>query len=268
MTGHLPFGEIAVSQKLKWKSAVNMPALYPNQRRLYRLYLCWPFAKCGRIFKWSKASYKYAEMKGKNNLQTILLISLAMSATLCNSLPLSTRGRWIVDNAAGGRVKMACVNWVSHLEPLVTEGIHAQPVERIAETVKAMGFNCIRLTYATFMWTRADYNNRTVAQSLDSFNLTQAKEGIARNNPKLLNLQIIDAYEAVVNELGAHGLMLVLDNHVSKPLWCCAREDGNGFFGDMYFDPKEWIKGLTDVSTRFKNNPQVVVLIYIAHSFS
>lgn len=90
-----------------------------------------------------------------------------------------------------------------------------------------MGFNCIRLPYATFMWTRPDHGNKTVAQSLDSFNLTQAREGIARNNPQLLNLSLQDAYEAVVDAIGANGLMLVLDNHVSKPMWCCASGGGN-----------------------------------------
>lgn len=77
------------------------------------------------------------------------------------------------------------------------------------------------------MWTRPDHGNKTVAQSLDSMNLTQAREGIARNNPQLLNLSLQDAYEAVVDAIGANGLMLVLDNHVSKPMWCCASGGGN-----------------------------------------
>ncbi|WJZ81921.1 hypothetical protein VitviT2T_001730 [Vitis vinifera] len=193
-------------------------------------------------------------------LQIILLIFLSLFGAFCYSLPLSTRGRWIVDSETGHRVKLTCLNWVAHTETMVTEGLHTQPIKDIAAKVTSMGFNCIRLTYATFMWTRSDYSNKTVAQSLDSFNLTQAREGIARNNPQLLNLSLQEAYEAVVDELGANGLMLVLDNHVSKPMWCCAREDGNGFFGDMFFDPKEWIEGLTQVAKRFKGKPQVVAM--------
>lgn len=39
-------------------------------------------------------------------------------------------------------------------------------------------------------------------------------------------------------------MMVVLDNHVSLPSWCCGGGDGNGFFGDTYFNTKLWIQGL------------------------
>ncbi|KAL6348768.1 hypothetical protein AAG906_033424 [Vitis piasezkii] len=187
----------------------------------------------------------FAKM-GMKTLHVILLIFLSLFGAFCYSLPLSTRGRWIVDSETGRRVKLTCLNWAAHIDTMVTEGLHTQPIKDIVAKVTLMGFNCIRLTYATFMWTRPDYGNKTVAQSLDSMNLTQAREGIARNNPQLLNL--------------TNGLMLVLDNHVSKPMWCCASEDGNGFFGDMFFDPKEWVQGLTQVASRFKGKPQVVAM--------
>ena len=208
----------------------------------------------------TKRNDMFAKM-GMKTLHVILLIFLSLFGAFCYSLPLSTRGRWIVDSETGRRVKLTCLNWAAHIDTMVTEGLHTQPIKDIVAKVTLMGFNCIRLTYATFMWTRPDYGNKTVAQSLDSMNLTQAREGIARNNPQLLNLSLQDAYEAVVDAIGANGLMLVLDNHVSKPMWCCASEDGNGFFGDMFFDPKEWIEGLTQVASRFKGKPQVYIYI-------
>lgn len=52
--------------------------------------------------------------------------------------------------------------------------------------------------------------------------------------------------------------MVILDNHLSKPGWCCSSSDGNGFFGDQYFDPNLWIKGLKKMATLFKGNPYVV----------
>ncbi|KAJ8438555.1 hypothetical protein Cgig2_024644 [Carnegiea gigantea] len=52
--------------------------------------------------------------------------------------------------------------------------------------------------------------------------------------------------------------MVILDNHLSTPGWCCSSSDGNGFFGDQYFDPNLWIKGLTKMATLFKGNPYVV----------
>ena len=39
--------------------------------------------------------------------------------------------------------------------------------------------------------------------------------------------------QAVVNALGEKNVMVILDNHVSTPGWCCSNDDGNGFFGDM-----------------------------------
>lgn len=57
--------------------------------------------------------------------------------------------------------------------------------------------------------------------------------------------------------LGAMDIVVVLDNHVSLPKWCCSDYDGNGFFGDEYFDPDEWLQGLTTVATRYAGNPTV-----------
>ena len=201
-------------------------------------------------------------MKERKTLETILLISL-LFAIECHSLPLSTSGRWVVDEEASGeRVKLACVNWVSHLQPMVAEGLHKRPVGEIAGVILSMGFNCVRLTWATYMFTRPSYGNRTVAESLGGLGLSQAKEGVAKNNPELLNLSLVDAYEAVVDVLGQHGVMVVLDNHVSNPKWCCSEGDGNGFFGDKYFHPKEWLQGLTIVANRFKDKSQVPMIFY------
>ncbi|KAL4587345.1 hypothetical protein LXL04_000214 [Taraxacum kok-saghyz] len=55
-------------------------------------------------------------------------------------------------------------------------------------------------------------------------------------------------------------VMVVLDNHVSEPMWCCSNNDGNGFFGDKYFDPEEWLRGLSIVGERYKNTPMVVAM--------
>ncbi|XP_022873525.1 uncharacterized protein LOC111392407 isoform X5 [Olea europaea var. sylvestris] len=54
--------------------------------------------------------------------------------------------------------------------------------------------------------------------------------------------------------------MVVLDNHVSLPTWCCSNNDGNGFFGDVNFDPKEWVQGLSIVARTYKDNPAVVAM--------
>ncbi|XP_010261410.1 PREDICTED: uncharacterized protein LOC104600255 [Nelumbo nucifera] len=144
------------------------------------------------------------------------------------------------------------------MQPMLAEGLDKKPLRDIVGLVSSLGFNCVRLTWATYMFTRTRAAQRTVAESLDSMGLTEAKAGVARNNPSLLNLTVVQAYGTVINELGAAGLMVVLDNHVSLPKWCCGSNDGNGFFGDAYFNPDEWVEGLGRVAKRFKGRPQVV----------
>lgn len=195
-------------------------------------------------------------MQGKIFL-AILLLSFFLYGTPCYSLPLSTNNGWIVDETSGQRVKLHCVNWPSHMGTMLAEGLDKQPLTFIASQLVKRQYNCIRFTWATYMFTRADYGHLTVAQSFDALNLTEAKAGIAKKNPILLRMTVLQAFDTVVDVLGAYGLMLVLDNHVSKPMWCCSENDGNGFPNDMYFDPDEWIQGLTTVAQRFKGKSQV-----------
>jgi hypothetical protein len=64
--------------------------------------------------------------------------------------------------------------------------------------------------------------------------------------------------QSVVSSLGDNNLMVILDNHVSKPGWCCSPSDGNGFFGDGNFEPDVWVDGLTRMATLFSGVPNVV----------
>ncbi|KAJ0989453.1 hypothetical protein J5N97_007809 [Dioscorea zingiberensis] len=174
-----------------------------------------------------------------------------------SALPLSTKGRWIV-NEAGRRVKLACVNWPGHVDTMVVEGLNKQPVDAITEKISSLGFNCVRLTYAIYMLTNETSNNITVRESLLRNGLNESVAAISVNNLEILDLSLLDAFKAVVDSLARNNVMVILDNHVSKPEWCCAREDGNGFFGDTYFNPDEWIEGLTKMATNFNGVTNVI----------
>ncbi|XP_031739087.1 glycosyl hydrolase 5 family protein-like [Cucumis sativus] len=102
------------------------------------------------------------------------------------------------------------------------------------------------------------YANRTIEENFDLLDLKQAKAGLAQYNPFVLNKTVAEAYEAVVDVLGASGLMVIADNHMSQPRWCCSLDDGNGFFGNNNFDPQEWLQGLSLVAQRFRNKSTVV----------
>lgn len=184
-----------------------------------------------------------------------LLIYLSSSAAAAS--PLSTSSRWIVDGS-GRRVKLACANWVSHLEPVVAEGLSKQPLGAISARIASLGFNCVRLTWPLFLATNDSLASLTVRQSFQGLGLADAISGIQANNPDILDLSLIETFQAVVSSLGDNDVMVILDNHLSKPGWCCGYSDGNGFFGDQYFDPDLWIHGLTRMATLFRGVGNVV----------
>ncbi|KAJ6809435.1 uncharacterized protein M6B38_160690 [Iris pallida] len=174
-----------------------------------------------------------------------------------SSFPLSTSGRWIVDSG-GRRAKLACVNWAAHLEAAAAEGLSRRPLDAISKGVASAGFNCVRLTWPTRLLTDASYASLTVRRSLAGLALLDAAAGVALNNPDLLDLTLPQAFQAVVSNLASNGIMVILDNQITRPGWCCSKYDGNGFFGDIYFDPDEWLEGLTMMATLFKTSNNVV----------
>ncbi|KAK9057768.1 hypothetical protein SSX86_022606 [Deinandra increscens subsp. villosa] len=174
------------------------------------------------------------------------------------SLSLSTKSRWVVDELTGERVKFKCVNWPAHLKPMLAEGLDKKPMSHIIRHIALLGFNCVRLTWATHMFTR--YSTKTVMQTFRDLNLMNAITGIEKNNPQVLDLTVVDAFSAVIDVITSFGIMVVLDNHVSEPMWCCSNSDGNGFFGDRYFNSREWVNGLSIVGQRYRNNRMVVAM--------
>nr|DAD34406.1 TPA_asm: hypothetical protein HUJ06_005046 [Nelumbo nucifera] len=187
----------------------------------------------------------------------VLSPNAVQPAIATEALPLYTDSRWIVDET-GKRVKLGCVNWASHLQPLLAEGLNKQPLDVISKQIVAMGFNCVRFTWPLWMATNDTLSSMTVQQSFESLGLLESIGAIRVNNPSMLNLTILQAFQTVVSNLGENGVMVILDNHISKPGWCCSNTDGNGYFGDIYFDPNLWIEGLTRMATLFNGTSNVI----------
>ncbi|XP_051116443.1 glycosyl hydrolase 5 family protein-like [Andrographis paniculata] len=189
-----------------------------------------------------------------------LLCILISMPLLIVAQPLSTDSRWIVNSESGQRVKLACVSWPSHLEVVVAEGLSKKAVDEISQDIRDMGFNCVRLTWPLFLFTNDTLASITVRQSLRNLGLFASISGFQANNPSIIDLSLIDAYKEVVASLAKKQVMIILDNHTSKPGWCCSTFDGNGFFGDEFFNPEVWIKGLTTVATTFNDTKYVVAM--------
>ncbi|XP_062184233.1 glycosyl hydrolase 5 family protein-like [Phragmites australis] len=184
-------------------------------------------------------------------------VRAASASVSLPALPLSTASRWLV-GADGRRVKLACANWASHLEPAAAEGLARRGVGEISARVAAMGFNCVRLTWPTYLATNATLASLPLRWSLERLGMLESVAGVRVNNPALLELPLIDVFLEVVSALASKGIMVILDNQMTTPGWCCSRTDGNGFFGDKYFDPEEWLKGLSAMAKIFKNTKNVV----------
>jgi hypothetical protein len=128
-------------------------------------------------------------------LLLVLVLLAAGHRERAAAVTLSTSSRWIVDQA-GHRVKLACVNWPSHLEPVVTEGLGRQPVGAIAGMVVSLGFNCVRLTYPIALATNASLSSLTVRQSLLAHGLAETAGGVEVNNPGFLDLTLMESFKA------------------------------------------------------------------------
>ncbi|KAL5702390.1 cellulase [Ranunculus cassubicifolius] len=186
-----------------------------------------------------------------------LVICLNVFIRVGAQKPLYTKSRWIVDGE-GKRVKLACVNWPSHLETVLAEGLNKSPIYDICKNITANGFNCVRFTWPVALPTNDSLASTTIQNHFMGLGLDESIAGIQVQNPQFLNLTIIQAYQTVVSKLGENNVMVILDNHISVPGWCCSREDGNGFFGDKYFDPQLWLKGLDKMATLFSDTKNVV----------
>ncbi|XP_054821094.1 glycosyl hydrolase 5 family protein-like [Prosopis cineraria] len=187
----------------------------------------------------------------------ILLLALPMKPV--RGASLYAESRWVV-NEGGERVKLACVNWVSHLDTPVAEGLHKQPLDVISNKIKSMGFNCVRLTWPLYLLTNDSLASLTVRRSFQNLGLLDVIAAVQAKNPHIIDLPLIKAFQAVVKNLGDNDVMVILDNHRTEPGWCCGGTDGNGFFGDEHFNPDLWVEGLTKMATLFRGVPHVVAM--------
>ncbi|EJP66586.1 cellulase-like protein [Beauveria bassiana ARSEF 2860] len=190
---------------------------------------------------------------------SLALPALAAAAAVDKpAVPLHSSSRWILDRD-NRRVKLRCVNWAGHLEANLPEGLHKQPVSRLADWIASAGFNCVRLTYSIDMAlnpslpVRQSFVAAAAATGADAAGLMALHDAAVSMNPFLANATVIDAFDAVQAALWDRGVVTILDNHLSRASWCCDLDDGNGWWADApgylaansrYFDRDEWLRGL------------------------
>ncbi|POR31227.1 Endoglucanase [Tolypocladium paradoxum] len=165
-------------------------------------------------------------------------------------LPLRTRGRHIVD-ARGRRFKLASINWYGASDELfVPGGLDIQHRTKIAETIKRMGFNSVRLPYADELVT----SNPVVDGRL------------VMANPDLAGLRAMDILEAVTTALTDAGIAVIINNHITSATWCCGADPCDAGWANDHLGPlcrvkqteEQWIRNWEDVMERFVENPLVI----------
>ncbi|OAA68483.1 cellulase [Niveomyces insectorum RCEF 264] len=166
-------------------------------------------------------------------------------------LPLRTRGRNIVD-AVGRRYKLASVNWYGASdEHFVPGGLDVRHRDAIAQTIRSLGFNSVRLPYSDELVMR---------------NPAVAEQHVAAN-PDLAGLRALDIFEAVVTALTDAGLAVIVNNHITSSTWCCGADPCDAGWANDHLpaalcrvrqSEDDWIDHWEAVMARFVDNPYVV----------
>jgi endoglucanase len=189
--------------------------------------------------------------------------------------PLRTDGRWIVD-AKRRRVKLAGVNWYGAEErDQVVGGLDHQPLDRIAACIAAMGFNSVRLPFSNAL-VRERRPLTEVAPSVTSRFVRENRKLLSRSGGRAV--RPIDVYGAVVDSLARHGLLVILDNHMTANDWCCENADGSSLWFDQFpgehcatgpvepcgpdgaFTEADWIEDWRTMVRRFRKQRAVVAV--------
>lgn len=152
-------------------------------------------------------------------------------------LPLSTRGSEIVD-AAGRPVLLRGVNWFGlETETNSPHGLWARDYKEMLGQIKGLGYNVIRLPYSV--------------QGLRAAEVSGINFAIG-SNQELQGKKPIEVMDAVIQEAGRQGLMVLLDSHRLNnqripELW----------YGDG-FTEEDWISTWTMLAERYQNQPHVI----------
>ena len=184
----------------------------------------------------------------------LLFTNLRVSASAASlvdpsKLPLSTKGKHIVDTS-GDRVKWACVNWYGPNLPdtNVVGGLEYQTLDYLVNSIKDLGYNCVRLPYTVEL---ALLDPPVPLESALPVPVLQA-------NPDLVGLSSLEVFDKTVEALTDAGLMIILNVHTSAQGWCCQLTSDEGLWFTPEWSYAQFEQSLTDFTTRYLDNPLVV----------
>jgi hypothetical protein len=182
-----------------------------------------------------------------------IIFALLAGATQCISWPhgpFHTEGKNIID-ATGLPFTYVGINWPGEGQTMIPEGLQYSSIADIVAKIKSLDYNSVRMGWATEMVDDILDNGGdvsikdTMVKALGPELAPSIICQILDHNPNFTeNTTRLEVWDAIAAELHKQKLHLVFNNHVSKAIWCCSPDDGNGWFGDTYFDVAKWKRSL------------------------
>lgn len=172
-----------------------------------------------------------------------LQASEVFASTCDQPFELSNSGRYLVD-ACQNRFKLKSVNWFGGSDTWqVPLGLDKQSIAYIANLIRQMGFNSVRLPFS----------NQAIHTT------TPVDPAHVAANSELVGKTPLQVYDAVVKGLTDAGIVVILNNHTTSSEWCC-NYDKNGLWwgGSGYWqDTQQWQADWVYMSNRYKSNALV-----------
>ncbi|MBX3720431.1 MAG: cellulase family glycosylhydrolase [Turneriella sp.] len=172
--------------------------------------------------------------------------SMQTASQVQQRMPLSTKGRYIVD-AAGTRFKLKSVNWYGASDTRqVVGGLDKQPIANIVNLIQQWGFNSVRLPFSNMML----------------HDTTPVPIEYVSANPQFAGLTPLQVYDMTVEALTNAGIVVILNNHTTFSEWCCNFDySGQWYHTGSAFAYNQttqmWRDDWVMLVNRYKSNPLV-----------
>ena len=179
----------------------------------------------------------------------LMFLMLCLSYIEQASASLSTDGPFIVNTTTGVRVYLKCVNWYgAHQELYSVGGLERQSIRNISRQIVLMGANCVRLPLSIDI---VRDNPPVLPSTIAAVDPAEC--------PGLHSIHGMELLDCVVQRLTADGIMVILNNHVSRAGWVGTNTtDEQGLWNMPGYPTAVWIESLVNVTARYRSNPLVV----------
>jgi len=208
------------------------------------------------------ATHDHRGLQAKHVKRTALsvaaaIISLASATPAAAQSPNAGVGYWhtagnTILDANGAQVRIAGINWYGFETPdFIAHGLWAQDYKTILNTIKALGYNVVRIPFS----------NQMVESNPVPTNFTQYANG-APANQALVGATAMQDLDTIIAYAGASGLRVILDNHRSE---AGESNEASGLWYTSAYPDANWIadwqslaKRYSDTKFTFDGNPTVI----------